>query len=46
MDAPLQELADTIAAAQGAAILDRQIAYGELTLTVDAAKIVEVAPTS
>ncbi len=43
MDAPLQELADTIAAAQGPAILDRQIAYGELTLTVDAAKIVDVA---
>jgi NADH-quinone oxidoreductase subunit C len=42
MDAPLQDLAETIAAAQGAAILDRQIAYGELTLTVEPEKIVDV----
>lgn len=38
----LAELGETIKAALPAAVSDASIAYGELTLTVDAAKIVEV----
>jgi NADH-quinone oxidoreductase subunit C len=42
MSADLQELGDHIAAALGPAVLDRQIAYGELTLLVPGEEIVRV----
>ena len=42
MSADLQELGDTIAASLGPAVLDRQIAYGELTVLVAAEEIVRV----
>jgi NADH-quinone oxidoreductase subunit C len=42
MSADLQELGDHIAASLGPAVLDRQIAYGELTVLVAAEEIVRV----
>jgi NADH-quinone oxidoreductase subunit C len=42
MSVDLQELGDHIAASLGPAILDRQIAYGELTILVPAEQIVPV----
>jgi NADH-quinone oxidoreductase subunit C len=38
----LAQLGDHVAARLGEAVLDRQIAYGDLTILVDAARIVEV----
>jgi NADH-quinone oxidoreductase subunit C len=42
MSAHLQELGEHVAASLGSAILDRQIAYGELTVVAEAQKIIEV----
>jgi NADH-quinone oxidoreductase subunit C len=42
MSADLQELGDHIGASLGPAVLDRQIAYGELTLLVPGEAIVQV----
>jgi NADH-quinone oxidoreductase subunit C len=42
MSAHLQELGEHVAASLGSAILDRQIAYGELTVVAEARKIIEV----
>jgi NADH-quinone oxidoreductase subunit C len=42
MSADLQELGDRIAASLGPAVLDRQIAYGELTILVPGEEIVRV----
>ena len=42
MSTDLQELGDHVAAALGPAILDRQIAYGELTVLVPGEEIVRV----
>ncbi len=42
MSVDLQELGDHVAASLGAAVLDRQIAYGELTVLVPAEAIVRV----
>ena len=42
MSDQFQELGDHIAASLGPAVLDRQIAYGELTVLVPAEQIVRV----
>jgi NADH-quinone oxidoreductase subunit C len=41
MDVPLQTIADNVAAALPGAVLDSKFAFGELTLTVDPARVVE-----
>jgi NADH-quinone oxidoreductase subunit C len=41
MDVPLQTIADNVAAALPGAVVDSKFAFGELTLTVDPARLIE-----